>query len=123
MAAGYLAGERLEALGGNSRLLSPGIIRPGHPLGERALCNTGEVPLYAPLIRDDELGEIDCGRRVLAPHSTVVCVAHLVPDPHATTHLAWAWAWTEVGNELEAQDPLSYRVVARDIGPAVDRTG
>jgi hypothetical protein len=86
------------------------------------LHNTGDVPLYAPFVWDDELGQIDCLPRVLDPHSTVVCTARLTPDPYVTSHLAWAWAWTEVGNELEAHDPLSYRVVARDTGPAVTWT-
>jgi hypothetical protein len=97
----------------------PAVVQGDRVLVSYHLTNTGEVPLYAPFLWDDALGEIDCGSDAIAPTATIVCTAWLVPDRYTTGHLAWAWAWTEVGNQLEASDPLSYQVVARDTGPTL----
>lgn len=97
----------------------PEIVDGDSALVSYHLTNTGRVPIYAPFVWDDALGEIACGPRIIAPGSTIVCTSWLTLDRHSAGHLAWAWAWTEVGNQLEASDPLAYRAVERDTGPAL----
>ena len=63
-------------------------------------------------------GEVTCPDRDLSPGDTVVCTALLTAgEPGMWQHTAWAWAWTAGDAEVEAADPVSYRIVERDLGP------
>jgi len=84
------------------------------------LTNAGDVDIYALYIWDDALGELTCPKQDLRPGDSVICTATLIADLDETEsgHLGWVWGWTAAGNQIETSDPMSYRVVEREVGPS-----